>query len=153
MPDTDRRDILALLRAQEDAVARGDAAGVVAPLSSNLVTYDLPPPLEYRGARGPYAEGLEQWFATWNGPVTVKLADPTVVVEGDLAVVFGLSRMRGYKKEGGPFDGWNRRTIVLSRTEGTWRIIHEHSSYPLEMDGSGRAATNLQPQHDARGTP
>lgn len=146
MPDDAKTEILALLRAQEAAVARGDAKAVIAPLDDDLVTYDLPAPLEYRGAGEPYAEGLDQWFATWDGPVTVELADPTVIVEGDLAVVFGLSRMQGRKKGDGPVDSWNRQTVVLRRTGGDWRIVHEHKSYPTEMDGSGRSATDLKPE-------
>jgi hypothetical protein len=33
----------------------------------------------------------------------------------------------------------------LRRADGAWRIIHEHNSFPLNMDGSGTAATDLQP--------
>lgn len=146
MPDSAEKEILELLREQEDATARGDAASVVAPLARDLVTYDLPPPLEHRGAGAPYAQGLERWFATWNGPVMVKLSNPTVIIEGNLAVVFGLSRMSGDKKESGPLEAWNRRTVVLRRIAGAWKIVHEHSSYPMEMDGSGKAATNLKPE-------
>ncbi len=146
MPEDDKQEILALLRAQEAATARGDADGVIAPLADDLVTYDMPPPLEYRGAGQPYADGLTKWFETWEGQVRVELADPTIIVDHDLAIVFGLSRMRGVKKDGGPLDSWNRRTIALQRREGAWRIFHEHSSYPMEMDGSGRAATDLKPE-------
>ncbi len=146
MPEDAKSEILALLREQEAAVASGDAEAVVTPLAAELVTYDLPTPLEYRGAGAPYAEGLKEWFATWEGPVTVELADPTVIVEGDLAVVFGLSRMQGRKKDCEPVDSWNRQTVVLHRSAGAWRIVHEHKSYPTEMDGSGRSATDLKPE-------
>ena len=145
MAENDEREILALLRAQEDATARGDAAGVIAPLADDVVNYDLPPPLEYRGAAARDADGLNQWFDTWDGPVTVELADPTIIVDGNLAVVFGHSRMRGHKKQSGPVDSWNRRTVVLRRTDDAWRIVHEHNSYPVKMDGSGQAATDLEP--------
>jgi ketosteroid isomerase-like protein len=145
MPETAKDEILTLLRAQEEAIIRGDAAGAVAPLADHLVTYDMPPPLEYRGAGAPMVEGLEQWFATWDGSVSVELSDPTVFVDGDLAVVFGLSRMRGTKKDAGPIDSWNRRTVILRRTGGNWRIVHEHSSYPTRMDGSGQSAMDLKP--------
>ena len=30
---------------------------------------------------------------------------------------------------------------MLRRSTGIWQIVHEHSYYPMEMDGSGRAAT------------
>lgn len=140
-----KAEVLALLRAQEAANARSDAEAVVAPQATDIVAYDLPTPLEYRGAGAEAVDGLNQWFATWEGGVTTELSDPTVIVEGDLAVVFGLSHMRGTKKGEGPLDAWNRRTVVLRRQAGQWRIVHEHSSYPMEMDGSGRAATDLKP--------
>jgi ketosteroid isomerase-like protein len=146
MPDDAVDEILTLLRAQEAAVARGDPDGVIAPLASDLVTYDLPPPLEYRGAGAPYAQELSRWFSTWDGPVTVEMANPSVIVDGDLAVVYGLSRMQGTKEGEGPIDSWNRQTAVLRRSAGAWRIIHEHKSYPTEMDGSGRSAVNLKPE-------
>jgi ketosteroid isomerase-like protein len=142
----DIKEILGVLREQEKATASGDAASVVSPMAADIVTYDLPPPLEYRGAGEPAADGLRAWFATWRGPVKVELRDPTVMVDGNLAVVFGLSHMRGQKTDGANIDTWNRRTVVLRRNGGVdWRIVHEHSSYPLHMDGSGKAATNLKP--------
>jgi ketosteroid isomerase-like protein len=145
MPEKDEKEILALLRAQEDAVGRGDAPGVLRPLADEVVTYDLPPPLEQRGNPASAEDGLRQWFATWNGPVTTTLHEPTVLVDGNLAVVFGLSRMQGTKKAGAKVDNWNRRTVALRRIDGAWRIVHVHDSYPMLMDGSGKAATDLSP--------
>ncbi|WP_425476053.1 nuclear transport factor 2 family protein [Mesorhizobium yinganensis] len=81
----------------------------------------------------------------WDGTVTVEMSSPTVIISGDLAVVFGLGRIHGIKKGSGPIESWNRRTVVLRRRRGIWQIIHEHNSYPMEMDGSGRAATNRKP--------
>jgi ketosteroid isomerase-like protein len=75
----------------------------------------------------------------------VELADPTVLIDGDLSVVFGLSRMRGTKKDNVEIDIWNRRTIVLSRHGDMWRVLHEHESYPMRMDGSEKAALDLKP--------
>ena len=66
--------------------------------------YDIPPPLEYRGTGTQAVDGLREWFSTWESGVTVEMEDPKVVIDGDLAVVFGLSRMRGTKKGAGPLD-------------------------------------------------
>lgn len=145
MPDDEGPRILALLREQERAIARGDSEAATTLLDAGAVLYDLPPPLEYRGSAARDLALLDAWFATWQDGVTVELADPTVLVEGDLAVVHGLSRMRGEKKDGEQVDNWNRRTVVLRRSGGDWRIVHEHASYPMAMDGSGRAATDLKP--------
>ena len=141
----DKTQILEVLRAQEAATARSDASGVTAPMSPDIVSYDLPPPLENRGSGPELVEGLNQWFDTWQSGVTVELTDPTVLVDGDLAVVFGLSRMRGTKKDQGAIDIWNRRTVALQRVGGEWLIIHEHQSYPMNMDGSETAALDLKP--------
>lgn len=144
MPEKDL--ILALLRQREDAVARGDAEGVLAPLADDVVMFDLPPPLQYRGADAKHAAGLRAWFDTWEDGVEIRLHDPTVMIEGDMAVVLGLQRMRGVKRGDGPLDQWSRVTVVLRRSGAGWRIVHEHISFPLMMDGSGLAATGLKPE-------
>jgi len=141
----DEKDILRILRDQEAAIGRGDAEAAISALAADVVTYDLPPPLEYRGAGTPAVDGLREWFATWEDGVTVEMKAPQVIINGDLAVAFGLARMRGIKKGVGPLDQWHRRTIVLRRRDGVWQISHEHSSFPMRMDGSGTAATDLVP--------
>lgn len=142
---SDANDVLKIIADQDAAHARADARAIVAPISDDVVLFDLPPPLQIIGTAADGISGLEEWFDTWESGVSVKLHNPTVIVEGDLAVVFGLSRMKGDKKGEGPVDAWNRRTVVLNRRGGQWKIIHEHSSYPMAMDGSGRALTELKP--------
>jgi ketosteroid isomerase-like protein len=46
----------------------------------------------------------------------------------------------------GPIDYEIRDlTVCLRKLDGTWRITHEHNSTPFYMDGSFRAALDLQP--------
>lgn len=73
------------------------------------------------------------------------LRDPQLLIDGDLAVVPGPTRRRGTKRGEGPVDLWSRRTVVLAGRDGSWRIVHEHGSVPMRMDGSGRAALDLTP--------
>lgn len=142
---SDEETIRKILKARQDAITKGDAKAALAPLASDVVVYDLPPPLLYKGSEARSVEGLEGWFDTWDGPVQVSVDRPTIMVSGDLAVAFGLLRMRGTKKKEGPLDQWSRSTVVLARRGGDWRIVHEHNSFPLQMDGSGKAATDLTP--------
>ena len=44
-----------------------------------------------------------------------------------------------------PCDIWFRATMGLRKTGGRWLIVHDHSSVPFYMDGSYRAAMDLQP--------
>ena len=137
--------IMSVIRAQEDATARGDAQAIVEAMSDEVVLFDLPPPLVYRGEQARDVDEIDRWLATWRDGVSVHLADPQILAEGDMAVVFGLSRMTGTKTDGTNVDSWSRRTIVLRRYAGEWKIVHEHLSFPLAMDGSGRAVTDLVP--------
>jgi ketosteroid isomerase-like protein len=44
--------------------------------------------------------------------------------------------MVGIKADGTKVDSWSRRTIVLQCSCGVWKIVHEHASFPVAMDGS-----------------
>lgn len=127
------KEVLSVIRAQEEAIARGDAPATVDAMDADVVVFDLPPPLVYRGEKARAIEGINGWFATWRDG------------DGDLVVAFGLSRMTGVKTDGTKVDSWSRRTIVLRRIAGSWTIVHDHASFPMAMDGSGRAVTDLLP--------
>jgi ketosteroid isomerase-like protein len=142
---SDEQNIRKALKARAEAITKGDAKAALAPLANDVVVYDLPPPLLYQGDEARSVEGLEGWFDTWDGPVQVSIDQPTIMVSDDLAVAFGLLRMRGTKKKEGPVDQWSRSTVVLARRDGDWRIVHEHNSFPMKMDGSAKAATDLKP--------
>jgi ketosteroid isomerase-like protein len=137
--------VLSVIRGQEDAIAKGDARANITAMDPDIVVFDLQPPLSYRGEQARDIEGLNAWFATWRNGVTVHMAEPQLIIDGNLAVAFGLSRMTGVKTDGTEVDSWSRRTVVLRHIAGAWKIVHEHSSFPMAMDGSGRAVTDLLP--------
>jgi ketosteroid isomerase-like protein len=139
------KEVLSVIRSQEEATAKGDARASVTAMDPAVVVFDLPPPLAYRGEQARDIEGLNAWFATWRNGITVHLADPQLMIDGNLAVAFGLSRMTGVKTDGTKVDSWSRRTVVLRHIAGAWKIVHEHASFPMAMDGSGRAVTDLLP--------
>lgn len=146
MSDPTRNAILDTLHRRERAIHAGDAPGAVADMDADMVDYAIAPPLAVSGdaARDPHA--LQAWLDTWDGPVRAELDDaPSVRSDGDLAVVHGLLRIRGIKRGEGPVDVWTRSTTVLARRDGRWRIVHEHGSFPMRMDGSSLAATDLVP--------
>jgi ketosteroid isomerase-like protein len=145
MRSKDEAAIRELIKARNAAVYEGDAKRAVAPLAMDVVAYDLQPPLQIAGAAARDADAIAAWLATWDGPVEVEMRDPVVAADGDLAFAHGLSRMYGTKKEFGTGALWFRTTLCLRRIAGAWSVVHEHNSVPMKMDGSGLAATDLQP--------
>jgi ketosteroid isomerase-like protein len=103
--------------------------------------YDLAPPL---GRRGMNRDSVAAWLAGWDGPIQIEVRDVNLTVDGDVAFASALNRMRG-RQSGEDQDLWYRTTLGLRKTNGRWRIVHEHSSVPFYMDGSYRAAVDLQP--------
>ena len=62
-------EILATIRAQEEATEKGDAHGIVYAMSADVAVFDLPPPLVYRGEAARSVGELMGWLDTWRNGV------------------------------------------------------------------------------------
>jgi uncharacterized protein (TIGR02246 family) len=138
---TDRAEIEALFQQLARAHADHDADAIVEVYAPDAVIFDLAPPL---GRRGMNRDNVAAWLAGWDGPIQIDARDVSLTVDGDLACVSALTRMRG-RIGGEDQDLWYRTTMCLRRLSGRWRIVHDHSSVPFYMDGSYRAAVDLKP--------
>lgn len=140
-------EVLAVLETVRSAHAARDANAIIALYDGAAVRYTLAPPLRQEsGTEYGDAEGLGKWLATFDGPVQLEHRDPQVTASGDLALVHTLTRMTA-TPAGAPesFSFWYRCTFGLRRIDGEWRIVHQHDSTPFHMDGSFRAAVELEP--------
>ncbi|TXH79811.1 MAG: DUF4440 domain-containing protein [Rhizobium sp.] len=132
----------AVIASWATALSNKDTAGVVGHLSDDIVSFTLAAPLVYKG-KG--ERGLEDWFSTWKGPIGGDAIDVRLTVGEDVAFWTGLVHMTGRKTDGVEVDLWFRQTLGLRQEAGTWKIVHEHTSVPFAMDGSGRAELGLKP--------
>lgn len=140
--DIEEMEIKAVLEAVRTGHHDKDAAAIGAQYTPDAVIFDLAPPL----AHMPDVSGLAAWLDTWEGPVGLEERDLTIEVSGDLAFCHGLSKVSATTKaDGQRAQWWQRITVCLRRTEGAWKIVHEHASVPFYMDGSYRAAIDLEP--------
>lgn len=134
-------EVIAVMDAVFDAYERRDAAAVASAYDREAVIFDLAPPLAKRQA----LEAIKAWLAGWSGPVTHEVEDLNVAVSDGLAYAHGLVRVTARTAEGEDAQWWMRLTACLRRVAGTWTIMHEHTSVPFYMDGSYRAAIDLEP--------
>ena len=126
------------------AISAKDVEGALACFAPDVLTFDLAPPLQHAG-REVIRRGLEDWFPTWDGPISLEIRDLRVTADGHIAYCTSLQRMSGTKVDGEKPNLWFRSTMCLQKIDGTWRIAHEHSSTPFYMDGSNQAALDLKP--------
>lgn len=138
---SDTAEIRAVLDGMAAAHRDKDAAAILAPLTADAVICDLAPPLGH----APDRDGLAAWLATWDGPIEVTSRDLVIEVDGDIAFTHGLEHVSATTLEGEHAAWWMRTTNCLRRIEGRWRVVHQHSSVPFHMDGSFRAAVDLEP--------
>ena len=138
---TDRAEIEALFQKLASAPANHDAEAIVEAYAPDAVMFDLAPPL---GRRGMNRDKVVAWLAGWDGPIQIDARDVSLTVGGNLAFVSALNRMRG-RQGGEDQDLWYRTTMCLQKMDGRWHITCDHSSVPFYMDGSYRAAVDLQP--------
>jgi uncharacterized protein (TIGR02246 family) len=134
--------IRVLIDGWANAMRAKDADGVMSHYAADNVTFDLAPPLISAAAN---AKGLEAWFATWQGPLGYEIRDLNITAGDDVAFCHSLNRLSGTKVDGEEADVWFRLTLGFRKTGAEWRIVHHHESVPFYMDGSYRAAVDLEP--------
>jgi ketosteroid isomerase-like protein len=138
-------EIRSVIEAQAKAIRDKNAKAAVSHYAPDSVTFDLAPPLR-NPANGPALErSLDDWFATWQGPVGYETRDFSVTANDDLAFCHGFVRINGTKVNGERSDLWVRQTLCLKNIGGAWKIAHDHTSVPFHMDGSYKAAIDLKP--------
>ena len=142
MPDhEDETAIIELLNRITTAYRDRDADAAVAADAADATIYDLAPPLQQRRR----SEDVAAWLEGWQGPVEQEFRDVRVHVDGDVAFAYGLARVKATTLDGQAAQWWMRYTAGFRRQNGGWKIVHEHSSVPFYMDGSFRAAIDLEP--------
>jgi ketosteroid isomerase-like protein len=146
----DEGEIRKIMAEQAAAMRRGDAAAIVARYAPEVVKYDLAPPLRQTAEELLDVDALRGWFDGHGGAVDYEIRDLEVVVDGDLACAHALHRMgashgSGRTSSEEPFTLWFRVTTIFRRLGDDWKVVHEHESTPLHMDGSFRAAVDLKP--------
>jgi ketosteroid isomerase-like protein len=134
--------IRAIIAAIEAAYHAKDAAAIARHYAPDAVIADLAPPLCRRGLD---ISATQAWLDGWDGPVELTTHELEIHVDGNLALCYGLLHTRVRTRSGEQEAWWSRITVALAHAPPGWRIIHKHSSVPFHMDGSLRAAIDLEP--------
>jgi ketosteroid isomerase-like protein len=135
-------EITAVVEAWAEGIRNKDVNAVVKCFVEEPVGFYLAPPLQ---ADEPLGENLAGWFATFEGSLGYEIRELNVSSGGDVAWCHALNHLTGVKTDGERTDLWFRLTLGLKRCDDAWKIAHAHESVPFLMDGSGKAALDLEP--------
>jgi PhnB protein len=137
---TQETQIRTVIDAWAAAIRKKDAGGVVSHHGPDFVHFSLAPPLQSTTTD---AKGLEKWFAGWRGAIGYEVHDLNITAGDDVAFSSSLNRLSGTTVDGETSGIWFRHTLGLRKIAGAWKIVHEHESVPFYMDGSFKAAVDL----------
>jgi uncharacterized protein (TIGR02246 family) len=140
---SDEADIRRRIADWAKALRARDLEGIMSHYAPDLLTFDLAPPLRQR--RDAVRKGLAEWLPTWDGPLGYEIRDLAVAAGDTVAFSHSVNRLSGRRTSGETTDVWVRATLCFRKIAGAWMVVHEHSSVPFYMDGSYRAAVDLQP--------
>jgi uncharacterized protein (TIGR02246 family) len=125
------------------AIRAKDIDAVMSFYTSNIVSFDLDPPLRYAGTDNK-RRAWQEFFAAHPGPLTYEVSELNVSTNGELAFVHSLNHVSGTLAGGHNSDMWARWTACFQKTDGVWLIVHDHVSVPADVK-HGKAALNLTP--------
>jgi ketosteroid isomerase-like protein/uncharacterized protein YndB with AHSA1/START domain len=125
-----------------DAAAK-DLDAVMRPIAPDVHAYEHEAPLQYQG-QAALRETCRQGFEKAQGDFTWDIPDLQILVRGDLAVTWGLNRMRAQVPGQPVHESWSRGTRVFRKLHGQWKLVHQHVSFPFDPD-SGLSRMDLRP--------
>jgi ketosteroid isomerase-like protein len=138
-------ELRAILDDRIDALHARDAHRFLKHYQMGFSTFELGPPLEYLNGDPSSTEGLEKWFASFDGEVTYRMRDLRITANEDVGFAHCLYHIGGSKSDGERVDMWSRQTICFEKMGGEWKITHAHTSVPVSMDGGHHALIDLKP--------
>jgi len=118
-----------LVQSWARAVRAKDLDGILANHSTDILMFDVPPPLQSKGIEA-YKKTWELFFSWSNDPVVFDIKDMNIIAGSDVAFVAALVRCAGTEKNGERIELEFRLTIGLRRIGDQWIVLHEHHSIP-----------------------
>jgi uncharacterized protein (TIGR02246 family) len=127
-------DVRALLDAYRDAVRAKDVDAFIAIFADDVRVFDMWGTWSHDGIDS-WREMAVGWFGSLGDElVQVDFDDVQTTIGDDTAVLSAFVTFAGLSADGEELRSMNNRlTWGLRKTGGSWKVVHEHTSAPVEM--------------------
>ena len=128
---------LQVLDTYKAAVNAKDVDTFVSLYDQDVTVFDMWGEWSYKGVEA-WRRMVTDWFGSLgNERVVVELSNAQVITEPNIAIVHAFVTFKGISAEGEALRAMqNRFTWVLKNRDGVWKILHEHSSAPIDFETS-----------------
>lgn len=112
------------------AVREKNIEGILANHSSDILMFDVPPPIQ--------SKGLEKYgktwdlFYSWDREGVFDIEEMNITAGDDVAFASALMKCAGTDENGNREELDFRLTVGLRKIGGHWMITHEHHSVPAD---------------------
>jgi ketosteroid isomerase-like protein len=127
--------ILQILDDYKAAVFAKDVASFIALYDEDVQVFDMWGAWSYNGIAA-WREMVANWFGSLGTErVIVDFSNPKATVAQDLAVVHAFVTYKAVTADGVELRSLdNRLTAILTPRGDGWKIVHEHTSSPLDAE-------------------
>jgi uncharacterized protein (TIGR02246 family) len=127
-------DVRALLDAYRDAVRAKDVDAFIAIFADDVRVFDMWGTWSHDGIDS-WREMAVGWFGSLGDElVQVDFDDVQTTIGDDTAVLSAFVTFAGLSADGAELRSMNNRlTWGLRKTDGSWKVVHEHTSAPVEL--------------------
>ena len=126
---TDEATIRGIVENWARAVRTKNIDGILADHSSDVLMFDVPPPLQSKGIEA-YKKTWDLFFSWSHDPVVFDFTTMNITAGSDVAFVTALMRCTGTEANRERIELEFRLTIGLRKVGSQWLITHEHHSIP-----------------------
>lgn len=129
--------IFQVLDAYKAAVHAKDVDAFVSLYAQDLVVFDMWGEWSYKGIDA-WRKMVTDWFGSLGSErVVIETDEVQVIAASNLASIHAFVTFQGVSATGEKLRAMqNRFTWVLKNTTGEWKIVHEHSSAPIDLETS-----------------
>ena len=128
-PSNDEAQVRQLIERWAAAVRSRDIEGILAAHASDILMFDVPPPLQLTGTDD-YRDSWPALFEWFGDKGRFDLDELRVVAGVDVAYAHAIVNCAGVNPDGTEDPSVVRLTVCLRKIDGAWTITHEHHSLP-----------------------
>ena len=139
----DERSIRGIIEERVAAIGERDVEKLLTHHAPDVVSFDVLDPLQNAGS-DTIRRRAGRWLSSYEGAPGYEVRDLNVTAGETVAFCRYLYRVSGTLKAGGEVDMWVRATVCFGKTDGEWKIVHEHQSVPFDAQ-TGKASLDLKP--------
>lgn len=134
LADTNDNQVRQLLERWARATREGRLDEVLEHHAPDVLIYDVLLPMKYESAAA-YRRSWGDWQPNTQGEDKFELQDLSVVSSDDIAFAHCFIQCGGMLLNGETFEDLVRATFCLRKSDGAWKVTHQHISKPFQPSG------------------